>query len=94
MQRCLYAFAVKALLGDDVSISASLLFPRDQVDFQLGDPEATLTEITGYGPDQLTAEALRRYWQRFDAKLQTGIYFAKSNPTFWAARSGTILGRL
>lgn len=48
LQRCLYAFAVKALLGDDVSISASLLFPRDQVDFQLGDPEATLTEITGY----------------------------------------------
>jgi hypothetical protein len=48
LQRCLYAFAVKALLGDDVSISASLLFPRDQLDFQLGDPEATLTEITGY----------------------------------------------
>jgi hypothetical protein len=48
LQRCLYAFAVKALLGDDVSISASLFFPRDQVDFQLGDPEATLTEITGY----------------------------------------------
>lgn len=48
LQRSLYAFAVKALLGDDVSISASLLFPRDQVDLQLADPEATLTEITGY----------------------------------------------
>lgn len=48
LQRCLYAFAVKALLGPDVSISASLLFPRDQIDFQLADPEATLTEITGY----------------------------------------------
>jgi len=53
-----------------------------------------LTEITGYGPDQLTAEALARYWHRFDAKLQTGIYFAKSNPAYWAGRSGTILGRL
>jgi len=48
LQRCLYAFAVKALLGADVSISASLLFPRDQIDLQLADPEATLTEITGY----------------------------------------------
>jgi hypothetical protein len=48
LQRCLYAFAVKALLGADVSISASLLFPRDQIDLQLADPEATLIEITGY----------------------------------------------
>ena len=48
LQRCLYAFAVKALLGPDVSISASLLFPREQVDLQLADPEATLLETTGY----------------------------------------------
>lgn len=48
LQRCLYAFAVKALLGADVSISASLLYPRDQIDLQLDDPEATLVEITGY----------------------------------------------
>jgi hypothetical protein len=48
LQRCLYAFAVKALLGPDVSISASLLFPREQLDLQLADPEATLVEITGY----------------------------------------------
>ena len=48
LQRCLYAFAVKVLLGADVSISASLLFPRDQIDLQLSDPEATLVEVTGY----------------------------------------------
>ncbi|MEE3500916.1 PD-(D/E)XK nuclease family protein [Acidiphilium acidophilum] len=48
LQRCLYAFAVKALLGDDVAISASLLYPREPVDLQLGDPEAVLAEITGY----------------------------------------------
>jgi hypothetical protein len=48
LQRCLYAFAVKALLGADVSISASLLYPRDQIDLQLADPEGTLVEITGY----------------------------------------------
>ncbi|GAB5429173.1 MAG: PD-(D/E)XK nuclease family protein [Devosia indica] len=48
LQRCLYAFAVKALLGDDVTISASLLYPRDPVDLQLDDPEAVLVEITGY----------------------------------------------
>lgn len=48
LQRCLYAFAVKALLGDDVAISASLLYPRQPVDLQLDDPEAVLAEITGY----------------------------------------------
>lgn len=48
LQRCLYAFAVKALLGDDVSISASLLFPREQIDLQLEEPEATLAELAGY----------------------------------------------
>ena len=48
LQRCLYAFAVKALLGDDVAISASLLYPREPVDLQLDDPEAVLEEITGY----------------------------------------------
>lgn len=48
LQRCLYAFAVKALLGTDVSITASLLFPRDDTDLQLEDPEATLTEVTRF----------------------------------------------
>jgi hypothetical protein len=48
LQRCLYAFAVKALLGDDVAISASLLYPREPIDLQLDDPEAVLAEITGY----------------------------------------------
>jgi len=48
LQRCLYAFAVKALLGTDVSISASLLFPRDGLDLQLEDPDATLSELTRY----------------------------------------------
>jgi len=48
LQRCLYAFAVKALLGDDVAISASLLFLREPADLQLDDPEAVLSEITRY----------------------------------------------
>jgi hypothetical protein len=48
LQRCLYAFAVKALLGDDVAISASLLYPREAVDIRLDDPEAVLAEIKDY----------------------------------------------
>ena len=48
LQRCLYAFAVKALLGDDVAISASLFYPRESVDLQLNEPAAVLAEITGY----------------------------------------------
>ncbi|MHB8241772.1 MAG: PD-(D/E)XK nuclease family protein [Solirubrobacteraceae bacterium] len=45
LQRCLYAFAVKALLGDDVEISASLLYLRDEVDLRLTDPDGTLIEV-------------------------------------------------
>ncbi len=48
LQRCLYAFAVKALLGDHIAISASLLYPREELDLQLDDPEAMLAEITTY----------------------------------------------
>lgn len=48
LQRCLYAFAVKTLLGDDVMISASLFYPRELVDLQIKDPEAVLAEITDY----------------------------------------------
>ena len=36
LQRCLYAFAVKALLGDEVIIEASLLYPRDEKDLRTG----------------------------------------------------------
>lgn len=48
LQRCLYAFAVKALLGDDVRISASLLYPREPINLQLEDPDAVLAEITDH----------------------------------------------
>jgi hypothetical protein len=48
LQRCLYAFAVKALLGNDIAITASLLYPHEPLDLQLDDPEAVLVEITGH----------------------------------------------
>jgi len=48
LQRCLYAFAVKALLGNHVAIAASLLYPREQIDLKLDDPDATLGEISRY----------------------------------------------
>lgn len=48
LQRCLYAFAVKALLGDHVAISASLLYPREPLEVRLDDPEAMLAEMTQY----------------------------------------------
>jgi len=48
LQRCLYAFAVKALLGGDVEIHASLLYPRAEIDLRLADAEATLTQVSAY----------------------------------------------
>jgi len=48
LQRCLYAFAVKVLLGPHVAISASLLYPGADLDMPLDDPDLTMTEITTY----------------------------------------------
>ena len=48
LQRCLYAFAVRALLGEEVSIAASLLYPRENRDLRLDDPDAVLGTLTGY----------------------------------------------
>ena len=48
LQRCLYAFAVRALLGGNIEIAASLLYLRDRVDLQLDDPAATLEDISGF----------------------------------------------
>ena len=48
LQRCLYAFAVKALLGDTVAIEASLLYPREERDLRLEDPDATLRTLIGH----------------------------------------------
>jgi len=48
LQRCLYAFAVRQLLGEDVDITASLLYPRELLDLKLDDPKGALDEVTGY----------------------------------------------
>ena len=48
LQRCLYAFAVKALLGKKVAIAASLLYPREALDLKLDDPDAALGTLTGH----------------------------------------------
>jgi hypothetical protein len=46
LQRCLYAFAVKALLGADVAVRSSLFYPREEAELPLENPEATLAEIS------------------------------------------------
>lgn len=48
LQRCLYAFAVKALLPGEVIVDASLIYVRDKVALALDDPVGTLTELSTY----------------------------------------------
>lgn len=48
LQRCLYAFAVKALLGDNVETTASLLYPREFIELPLEDADAALAEISAH----------------------------------------------
>ncbi|KQN04862.1 hypothetical protein ASE85_07700 [Sphingobium sp. Leaf26] len=48
LQRCLYAYAVKALLGDCVEIDAALLYPRDTEARHLDAPAEVLEELAGH----------------------------------------------
>lgn len=48
LQRCLYAFAVKALLGDQVVVQPSLLYLRAQESLRMQEPEAALAALQGY----------------------------------------------
>ena len=48
LQRCLYAFAVRAMLGDGIAIDTSLLYLRDEADLRLEAPATTLLEIAGH----------------------------------------------
>ena len=48
LQRCLYAYAVKTLLGPEVQITASLLYPGHAVELKLPEPDVTLAQAAGY----------------------------------------------
>jgi RecB family exonuclease len=48
LQRCLYAFAVKALLGHTVVVEPSLLYLRERHSMPMADPDAALTALQGY----------------------------------------------
>ena len=48
LQRCLYAYAVKALLGDKVEVAASLFYLRTQADMRLEDPPAIMDRLAEY----------------------------------------------
>lgn len=49
LQRCLYAYAVRALLGDAVEVEARLLYPRDGGKLlPLADPAASMAQVARY----------------------------------------------
>ncbi|NIJ31459.1 hypothetical protein FHT00_003439 [Sphingomonas insulae] len=48
LQRCLYAYAVKALMGDGIEIDAALLYPRDNEARHLDEPAAVLEDLASH----------------------------------------------
>ncbi len=48
LQRCLYAFAAKALLPAGVAVGASLIYVRHEVALTLDDPDGTLIDLSTY----------------------------------------------
>ena len=55
LQRCLYAFAVQAMLGDKLAIDASLHYLRVDQRLALDDPRETLREAASYLQDARTS---------------------------------------
>ena len=48
LQRCLYAFAVRALLGKHVAVAAALFYLRSEEEFRLEDPDTTMNVLVGH----------------------------------------------
>lgn len=48
LQRCLYAYAVRSLLGDDMEVEAALVYPRAGVTRPLQDANGTLATLAGH----------------------------------------------
>lgn len=48
LQRCLYAYAVKAMLGARVAVRTSLFYPREKIARELPEPDAVMLELTGH----------------------------------------------
>jgi RecB family exonuclease len=48
LQRCLYAFAVKALRGAETTVEPSLLYLRAEHQLRMQEPEAALTALQGF----------------------------------------------
>ncbi|MEG2900754.1 MAG: PD-(D/E)XK nuclease family protein [Massilia sp.] len=46
LQRSLYAFAVKALLGSDVAVRTAFLYPGEPVECDLAEPAAFMADLT------------------------------------------------
>jgi len=46
LQRCLYAFAVRAMLGPGVTVRSAMLYPRDGIERELAEPDAVMDKLT------------------------------------------------
>lgn len=55
LQRCLYAYAVKALLGQTIDVKPYLYYLRDDLLLELSDPKSALKDLTGYLKDAGTS---------------------------------------
>lgn len=48
LQRCLYAYAVKEMLGSQVTVRTSLLYLREETALELAGPDAVMAALTGH----------------------------------------------
>ncbi len=98
LQRCLYAFAVQALLGTHVEIRASLLYPHEELELPLDDPAAAMTEIARYLQVARTSfEAGAAIPGPDTAGAYDDLTFAlpaNASATYWTRKHPAILERL
>lgn len=48
VQRCLYAYAARSLIGEQVKVRTTLMYLRERIELELDDPDATMEQLAAY----------------------------------------------
>ena len=98
LQRCIYACAVRSLLGDEFQITASLLYLRDERDLVLDHPDTELEALVGHLQSARTNLASGGAVIGDDAGDQyDDLAFAlpaNSRATYFERKNGAVIKRL
>jgi len=97
LQRCLYGFAVRALLGEDITIESGLLYPRGKVYAPLENADEVLDRVATFVKEAADGLRAGRCLPGIDAKNTSDLGFAlpaNAEATYLKQKNLAILQKL